>query len=146
MIKRTTYFAAGILACLVVSCSSIMSDNETVAIRRPLDDKAVRVPLKTPVAPGRAKAFFKLDTGGDQMTLRPKETGLVVVVRIGGDEYRQTIASCKDPGIGSALGGGTSLTRGIFATFHPRVDRYMLRGVLPTRDIPISTISARCSS
>ncbi|MGH8622588.1 MAG: hypothetical protein ACRET3_10650 [Burkholderiales bacterium] len=41
------------------------------------------------------------------MTKQPKEAGLVVVVRIGRDEYRQTIASCRDPGLGSALGGGT---------------------------------------
>jgi hypothetical protein len=29
------------------------------------------------------------------------------VVRVEGDEYRQTIASCRNPGLGSALGGGT---------------------------------------
>jgi hypothetical protein len=67
----------------------------------------MRIRLQTPVPPGRAEAFFKLDTGGDQMTQRPKEAGLMVVVRVGIDEYRQTIASCQDPGLGSAFGGGT---------------------------------------
>jgi hypothetical protein len=72
-----------------------------------LDAKPVNVRLKIPLPPGRAEAFFKLDTGADQMTQRAKETGLVVVMRIGGDEYSQTISSCRDPGLGSALGGGT---------------------------------------
>jgi len=74
---------------------------------RPLDAEPVRTLLKTPLPPGRAEAFFAMNTGGDQMTLRPKEAGLMVVVRVGTDEYRQTIASCPDFGLGSALGGGT---------------------------------------
>jgi hypothetical protein len=61
--------------------------------------------LQTPVPPGRAEAFFMLDTGGDQMTQRPREAELMVVVRMAHDEYRQTIASCRYPGLGSALGG-----------------------------------------
>lgn len=41
------------------------------------------------------------------MTQRAKEAGLVLVVRVGMVEYRQTVASCRDPGLGSALGGGS---------------------------------------
>ena len=41
------------------------------------------------------------------MSSHNKEAGLVVVVRVASKEYRQTIASCRDPGLGSALGGGT---------------------------------------
>ena len=41
------------------------------------------------------------------MTETSRQAGLVVVVRVGEDEYRQTIATCPDPGLGSALGGGT---------------------------------------
>ena len=48
-----------------------------------------------------------MDTGGDQMTRTSRQAGLVVIVRVGDDEYRQTIATCPDPGLGSALGGGT---------------------------------------
>ena len=51
--------------------------------------------------------MFALNTGGDQMTTTAREAGLVVIVRVGADEYRQTVASCPDPGLGSALGGGT---------------------------------------
>ncbi len=103
--KRVAPFAAGMLACLIIACAP--TGNQTGAVRRPLDTEPVRIRLHTPIPPGRAEAFFKLDTGGDQMTQRPKEAGLMVVVRVGIDEYRQTIASCQDPGLGSALGGGT---------------------------------------
>lgn len=103
--RRTTLFAAGVLACLVVACSP--TGNQSGAVRRTLDAEPVKIRLMTPLPPGRAEAFFKLDTGGDQMTQRPKEAGLMVVVRVESDEYRQTIASCQDPGLGSALGGGT---------------------------------------
>ncbi len=77
--------------------------------RRPrtLDAQPTQSRLQSPLPPGRAEALFRLDTGGDQMTETAREAGLVVVVRVGADEYRQTIASCADPGLGSALGGGT---------------------------------------
>lgn len=63
--------------------------------------------LQSPLPAGKAEASFRLDTGADQMTETPREAGLVVVVRVGADEYRQTVASCAEPGLGSALGGGT---------------------------------------
>jgi hypothetical protein len=103
--RRATLLAAGILACLVLACSP--TGDQSSATRRALDAEPVTVRLATPLPAGRAEAFFKLDTGGDQMTQRPKEAGLVVVVRVESNEYRQTIASCVDPGLGSALGGGT---------------------------------------
>jgi len=90
---------------MVTACAP--TGSESGAARRALDAVPVHVRLATPLPAGRAEAFFKLDTGGDQMTRRPKEAGLVVVVRIESNEYRQTIASCVDPGLGSALGGGT---------------------------------------
>ncbi len=92
-------------ACLFIACSPAGSQTERK--KRELDPEPVKARLETPLAPGQAVAFFKLDTGGDQMTQTPKEAGLVVVVRIGDYEYNQTIASCSDPGLGSALGGGT---------------------------------------
>lgn len=103
--KWAVPLAAGMLTSLIVACSPL--DNQTGAVRRPLDTKPVRIHLQTSVPPGRAEAFFELDTGGDQMTQRPKEAGLIIVVRVGIDEYRQTIASCHEPSLGSALGGGT---------------------------------------
>jgi len=103
--KLTQYFAVGTLACLIVACSP--SDDQTRLKRRPLDAKPVKTRLQTPIPPGQAEAFFELNTGSDQMGQLPKEAGLMVIVRVGIDEYRQTIASCPDPGLGSALGGGT---------------------------------------
>lgn len=62
----------------------------------------------TPALPaGSAQAFFALDTGRDQLA-SAKEAGLELVVRFGATELRQTIASCAEPALGSALGGGTS--------------------------------------
>ena len=52
------------------------------------------------MAPGKAEAFFMLDTGGDQMSSRGKEAGLVVVVRYGAKELRQNVASCREPALG----------------------------------------------
>ena len=77
------------------------------AARRPLDSTFVKARSSTALPPGRAEAFFTLNTGADQMGQRPKEAGLVVVIRVGSDEYRRTIASCREPGLGTALGGGT---------------------------------------
>jgi hypothetical protein len=98
----------GLAACapmlLLAACPT--ADNQAPA-RRSLDSTPVRSQLATPLRRGHAEAFFTLNTGADQMGQRPKEAGLVVVVRVGTDEYRQTIASCRDPGLGTALGGGT---------------------------------------
>ena len=102
---RAILFGTGVLALLSLACSPCSS--QSGATHRTLNAEPVKVPLITPLAPGRAEAFFKLDTGGDQMTQHPKEAGLMVVVRVESNEYRQTIASCQNPGIGSALGGGT---------------------------------------
>jgi hypothetical protein len=74
---------------------------------RELDAQPTKTKLQTPLPEGRAEALFSLDTGGDQMTETSRQAGLVVIVRVGADEYRQTIATCPDPGLGSALGGGT---------------------------------------
>jgi hypothetical protein len=73
--------------------------------RRPLDPEPRRSALASPVPAGRAVAFFEFDTGGDIMGAAAKEAGLVLVVRAGAQEWRQTIASCAEPARGSALGG-----------------------------------------
>lgn len=93
------------LALIVAACSP--NGNKPGTERRTLNAAPVKVLLKTPLPPGRAEAFFTLDTGADQMTQSRKEAGLVVVVRSENNEYRQTIASCQNPSLGSALGGGT---------------------------------------
>ncbi|MEZ4715766.1 MAG: hypothetical protein R2851_06715 [Caldilineaceae bacterium] len=41
-----------------------------------------------------------------------------------------------------SVGTGTPGTKGTLATFQPRMERYMLSGVLPTRETPVNTISA----
>lgn len=98
----------GLTACasalLFVACPA--TDNQAAA-RRPVDSVPVKSRLATPLPRGHAEAFFTLNTGADQLGQRPKEAGLVVVVRVGADEYRQTVASCREPGLGTALGGGT---------------------------------------
>jgi hypothetical protein len=72
-----------------------------------LGAQPTKAKLQPPLAEGKAEALFRLYTGGDQMTETSREAVLIVVVRVGDDEYRQTIATCTDPGLGSALGGGT---------------------------------------
>jgi hypothetical protein len=74
---------------------------------RELDAQPTKTKLQAPLPEGQAEALFSLNTGGDQMTETSRQAGLVVIVRTGDDEYRQTIATCPDPGLGSALGGGT---------------------------------------
>ena len=81
---------------------------ETEYVKRTIETAPVKHSLKTPLPQGLVEAFFELNTDGDQMSERPKEAGLVVVVRIGDTEYRQTIASCKVPGLGAEYGGGTT--------------------------------------
>jgi hypothetical protein len=72
-----------------------------------LDSAPRRSPVSPALPAGIAQAFFALDTGRDQLA-SAKEAGLELVVRFGATELRQTIASCADPGLGSALGGGTT--------------------------------------
>jgi hypothetical protein len=75
-----------------------------VRARRPVDLAPRRIPLAKPLPSGRAEAFLEFDTGGDIMGAPAKEAGLVLVVRHGGHEWRQTIASCAQPARGNALG------------------------------------------
>jgi hypothetical protein len=60
-----------------------------------------------PLADRTAVAFFDLDTGGDQMSNSRKDAVLEVVVRYRAKELRQMVATCAQPSLGSALGGGT---------------------------------------
>lgn len=74
---------------------------------RVLDAAPMARTLVPALPQGRVEAGFQMATGQDQMTTKGKEAGLVVVVRQGAQELRQTIASCRHPAMGSALGGGT---------------------------------------
>jgi hypothetical protein len=75
--------------------------------KRALDPSPRRTVLKAGLPAGRAEASFELDTGGDQGS-STKEAGLEVVVRFAHVELRQTIASCSEPSLGGALGGGSN--------------------------------------
>jgi hypothetical protein len=66
----------------------------TVSVSAPLPDRA-------------AQAWFVIDTGGDQMVLERKRPRLSVVVRYRSQTLQRTLASCSEPSMGSALGGGT---------------------------------------
>jgi len=74
---------------------------------RPVDGTPRRSVLDTGLPPGIAEASFQLDTGGDQGSAT-KQAGLEVVVRFARVELRQTVASCDEPALGSALGGGSN--------------------------------------
>ena len=74
---------------------------------RPLDGTPRRSVLTTELPPGIAEASFQLDTGGDQGSAT-RQVGLEVVVRFARVELRQTVASCDEPALGSALGGGSN--------------------------------------
>jgi hypothetical protein len=93
----------------LVACSPQSNAPEPASAPQPrtLDAEPIPSKLQTPLPEGRAEALFTLNTGGDQMTTTAREAGLVVIVRVGDEEYSQTVASCPDPGLGSALGGGT---------------------------------------
>lgn len=97
---------------VVLSCASKSNRSDPTGIEsgrslRHLDSQPRTSHLPSPLPEGKAEAFFSLDTGQDQMTDRPKDPGLVVVVRYASTELRQTVATCRDPALGSALGGGT---------------------------------------
>ena len=90
----------------LANCSSDKAPIEPV--KRTVETAPVKHPLKTPLPKGMVEAFFNdLDTGGDQMS-RAREAGMVLVVRMGDAEYRQTIASCRNPVRSTELGGGNA--------------------------------------
>lgn len=98
-----------LLSAFLVACSPQPNTPAPASDGQPreLDAQPIKTKLQAPLPEGRAEALFSLNTGGDQMTETSRQAGLVVIVRVGDDEYRQTIATCPDPGLGSALGGGT---------------------------------------
>ena len=97
------------VSALLLACSPQPSTPAPASSGEPreLDTLAFRTEQQPPLPDGRGRALFSLNTGADQMTETSRQAGLVVVVRVGEYEYRQTIATCPDPGLGSALGGGT---------------------------------------
>jgi hypothetical protein len=98
-------FWIGASIVLTIACQA--ERDGSVLQQRSLDATPLRVRLLQPLPANEAEAFFRLETGADQLTQSRKEVGLMVVIRNGDDEYRQVISSCADPGLGSALGGGT---------------------------------------
>ena len=93
-------------ALLMVSIGACAQADDGTPDRRQLDTVPETTRVSQPLPAGRAEALFALNTGADQMTTRGKEAGLVAIVRFGDRELRQTIATCPDPSLGSALGGG----------------------------------------
>lgn len=104
-IRSAIHFGASMLMTIFIGCQA--EPGGALPQKRALDTTPVRVQLAQSLPANHAEAFFRFNTGGDQMTYTKKEVGLMVVVRNGNSEYRQMIASCPDPGRGSALGGGT---------------------------------------
>ncbi len=104
-IQAHRIISAALVSALPLACTP--ADSPEHVKPRLMQTQPVKTALQTPLSAGKAEALFRLDTGGDQMTEALREAGLVAVVRVGADEYRQTIVSCPDPGLGSALGGGT---------------------------------------
>lgn len=104
MTHRTIAFT--IAAALVSLAMGACRSPSPAPLPRPLDREPA-VTTRAPALPvGVVHAFFTLDTGGDQLGGSSKEAGLVVVVRYADREARQTIATCQEPALGSALGGG----------------------------------------
>lgn len=104
-VRPAALFWMSVFIGLTIACQD--ERDGAVSQRRSLDASPTRVRLLQPLPASEAEAFFRLETGADQMTQTRKEAGLMVVVRHGDNEYRQVISSCPDPGLGSALGGGT---------------------------------------
>ncbi|MBI4680999.1 MAG: hypothetical protein HY753_07300 [Nitrospirae bacterium] len=97
-----------IIFIVLAGCTQVKKDaSELIRNTQPDRELDVEIHLSSPMPAGKAYAYFDIYTGGDQMTSKRKEAGLVFVVRYGSSEFRQTIASCREPGHGSALGGGT---------------------------------------
>lgn len=99
---RCGHAAAGpaLLLAALLGCAAEPSPRP-----RAVDPQAARVAtLPRALPPGLAQAFFALDTGADQAGGARREAGLVVVLRAGTREERRTVASCREPALGSALG------------------------------------------
>jgi hypothetical protein len=89
-----------VLACVV----SLAGCRE----HRRIDATPVESTSATEVPAGVVQASFELNTGGDQMSSRPVDAGLVLRVAYGRKLFRQQLASCQDAGRGDALAGGSS--------------------------------------
>jgi len=95
------------LLLFVAICLACATGKSSAPGKRPIDVEPRRSVGRPPLAAGQAEAFFSLNTGADQGSAE-KEAGLEAVVRFADVELRQTIASCRTPSLGSALGGGTA--------------------------------------
>ncbi|OVE76069.1 hypothetical protein BVX98_06605 [bacterium F11] len=75
--------------------------------KRVIDENPIPRKLSHSLDPGLSEAEFDINTGGDQMSLRRVQAGLVFLVRFQDMEYRQTIDSCNGVGQGTALRDNT---------------------------------------
>lgn len=75
---------------------------------RQLDRAPVESVNPDEVPPGVVQASFELNTGGDQMSSRPVDAGLVLRVAYSRKLFRQQLASCEQAGHGDALADGSS--------------------------------------
>jgi hypothetical protein len=73
-------------------------------VPRQLDVAPVESVLPEAIPAGQALAWLELDTGGDTLSVRSLQTGLVLVVQFGTRQLRQVFASCPEGSKGSALG------------------------------------------
>jgi len=101
--KRAIAWAAMLVPILLAGLLLVAG---LLPVRRTLDRAPIESAAALDVEPGRVRAAFEIDTGGDSLSLRRRHAGLVFSVRTRGKAYRQTIASCAEVGHGSALGSG----------------------------------------
>lgn len=74
---------------------------------RPVDTAPRATKTSPALSKERAEAFFSLDSGADRSDTSSRQAGLLVVVRFGAEKLEQVVATCRDPALGSALGGGS---------------------------------------
>jgi hypothetical protein len=90
---------------LLFGCSPRPS---TVRAEQPSGGHELRTAAPSaPLKDRTAQAWLAIDTGGDQMVLERKTPRLRVLVRYQSKTMEQMLASCAEPSMGSALGGGT---------------------------------------
>jgi hypothetical protein len=90
---------------LVLGCTVLLAGCRE---HRRIDAAPVESTNPTEVPAGVVEASFELNTGGDQMSSRPVDAGLVLRVAYGRKLFRQQLASCRDAGHGDALADGSS--------------------------------------
>ena len=67
-------------------------------MRRPTDAAPTSWQVADPLPAGEVQATLDINTGGDQMSVRPVEFGLELSVRERATDWRWRLASCRDLG------------------------------------------------